>query len=78
MKSQENINYLTQRKRLENVHSSVKHEMSRRILRVVSKHKANYSLVQDENLKLVNKILSAKSSFNFKIMDRNKRDSKRK
>lgn len=56
----------TQRSNYENVKSVVKLELDRRILTIPSKHKPDPFERQMTNIKMVNKILNAKSQFDFK------------
>lgn len=56
----------TLRTNYETVKSTLKHELNRKILPVPERHKADNFLLDIANLKMVDKILNAKSQFNFR------------
>jgi len=66
LKNRENKELLTQRSNYKSIKSIVKGELERKILTVPDKHKADNYFRDLANLKLVDKILNAKSQFNFK------------
>lgn len=54
------------RRSYNNVRSIVKSELNRKILPVPPRHKPNNYFLDLANLKLINKIVNAKSQFDFK------------
>ena len=66
LKNRENKEILTQRTNYNSIKSIVKGELERKVLTVPEKHKADHYFRDMANLKLVDKILNAKSQFNFK------------
>lgn len=66
LKKREKTEIETQRNNYESVRSTLKHELNRKVLPVPTRHKPDHFLLDIANLKMVDKILNAKSQFNFR------------